>query len=203
VVADIVDMGSFVASLKTIGDTKGLPAVVHLAEGRLSINAGDETIGEWALEDIRLEPMETGYRMAAEGEQIILEMTDADGFESELQKNGKRTFALPAAGTLLAPVDKSIALAENKLGALLPEWAFNRVMVAVVVGALLFMIIFPGLVSALLLVAGLLTVMFGAVVYTDPMLASKWLPGRMTPLHVLITGLVVLIFGVLLGVIAK
>jgi hypothetical protein len=186
-----------------MGDTKGLPAMVHLSEGRLSINAGDEAIGEWALEDIRLEPMETGYRMAAEGEQIILEVTDADGFESELQKNSKRTFALPAAGTLLAPVDKSIALAENKLGALLPDWAFNRVMVAVVLGALLFMIIFPGLVSALLLVAGLLTVMLGAVVYTDPMLASKWLPGRMTPLHVLITGLVVLIFGVLLGVIAK
>ena len=203
VVADIVDMGSFVASLKTTGDTRGLPAVVHLSEDRLSINAGDEAIGDWALEDIRLEPMETGYRMAAEGEQIILEMTDADGFESELQKNGKRTFALPAAGTLLAPVDKSIALAEKKLGALLPEWAFSRVMVAVVVGVLLFMIIFPGLVSALLLVAGLLTVMLGAVVYTDPMLASKWLPGRMTPLHVLITGLVVLIFGVLLGVIAK
>lgn len=196
-------MGSFAASLKTLGDTRGLPAVVHLSEGRLSINAGDEAIGEWALEDIRLEPMETGYRMAAEGEQIILEMTDADGFESELHKNGKRSFALPAKGTLLGPVDKSIAIAEERLGALLPEWVFTRVMFGVVVGALTLTIILPGLVSGFLLVAGLLLVMFGAVVYTDPMLASKWLPGRMTPLHVLIIGLVVLMLGVLLGLIAK
>jgi hypothetical protein len=203
VATDIVDMGSFVASLKTMGDTRGLPAVVHLSEGRLSIKAGDEAIGEWALEDIRLEPIETGYRMAAEGEQIILELPDADGFESELKKSGKRAFTLPATDSLLAPVDKGIAIAEKKLGALLPEWVFTRIMFGVVVGALTLTIILPGLVSAFLLVAGLLMVMFGAVVYTDPMLASKWLPGRMTPLHVLVIGLGVLMLGVMLGVIAK
>ena len=196
-------MGNFVASLRTIGDTNGLPAVVQLSDGRLSIRAGDEAIGDWALEDIRLEPMETGYRMAAEGEQIILELIDADAFESELQKNAKRTFTLPAKEKLLAPVDKTVAIAEKQLGALLPEWFFTRIMFGAVVGALALTIILPGLVSAALLVAGLLMVMFGAVVYTDPMLASKWLPGRMTPLHVLISGLVVLMLGVLLGVIVR
>lgn len=196
-------MGSFAVSLKTIGDHEGLPAVIHLSDGRLSIDAGDESIGEWALDEILLEPTPTGYRMAAEGDQIMLEFTDTDAFQSELSSNDRRRRSLPDMGKLLAQMDKGITFAEKKWGALLPQWVFTRVMFGAVVGVLTLMIIFPGLVSTLLLIAGLLLVMLGAVVYTDTMLATKWLPGRMSPGHVLIFGVVVVILGVLLGIIAK
>ena len=200
---DIPAMGSFAASLKTLGDSEGLPAVIHLSEGRLSINAGSESSGEWALDEIRLEPTATGYRMAAEGEQIILEFTDLDAFQAELSSNGKREWSLPDKDKLLTPVDKGIAFAEKKWGTLLPEWAFTRFMFGVAIGALTLTIVFPGPVSIALLVVGLLTVMLGAIVFTDPMLASKWLPGRMAPVHVLLIGLAILIVGVLLGIIAN
>jgi len=196
-------MGSFAASLKTLGDSQGLPAVIHLSEGRLSIDAGEESIGEWALDEIRLEPTPTGYRMAAEGEQIILEVGDVDAFETELSDSGKRNRSMPEMGKLLAPVDRGIAFTEKKWGALLPQWVFTRIMFGVVIAALLLVIIFPGLVSGLLLIAGLLIVMFGAVLYTDPMLASKWLPGRMSPVHVLLFGVAILLVGILLGIIAR
>jgi len=196
-------MGSFAASLKTLGDSQGLPAVIHLSEGRLSIAAGDESIGEWALDEIRLEPTPTGYRMAAEGEQIILEVSDVDAFETELSDSGKRNRSMPEMGKLLAPVDRGLAFAEKKWGALLPRWIFTRIMFGVVIAALTLVIIFPGLVSGFLLIAGLLMVMFGAVVYTDPMLASKWLPGRMSPVHVLLFGVAILLVGILLGIIAR
>ena len=196
-------MGSFAASLKTLGDSEGLPAVIHLSEGRLSINAGSESIGEWALDEISLEPTPTGYRMAAEGEQIILEFTDLDAFQAELSSNGKREWSLPDKDKLLTPVDKGIAFAEKKWGSLLPEWAFTRFMFGVAIGALTLTIVFPGPVSIVLLVFGLLTVMLGAIVFTDPMLASKWLPGRMAPVHVLLFGLAILVVGVLLGIIAN
>ena len=196
-------MGSFAASLKTLGDSQGLPAVIHLSEGRLSIAAGEESIGEWPLNEIRLEPTPTGYRMAAEGEQIILEVSDVDAFETELSDSGKRNLSMPEMGKLLAPVDRGIAFAEKKWGALLPPWVFTRIMFGVVIAALLLVIIFPGLVSGFLLIAGLLIVMFGAVLYTDPMLASKWLPGRMSPVHVLLFGVAILLVGILLGVIAR
>jgi hypothetical protein len=196
-------MGSFAASLKTLGDSQGLPAVIHLSEGRLSIDAGDESIGEWALDEIRLEPTPTGYRMAAEGEQIILEVNDIDAFETELSHSGKRNRSMPEMGKLLAPVDRGIAFAEKKWGALLPRWVFTRIMFGVVIAALTLVIIFPGLVSGFLLISGLLIVMFGAVVYTDPMLASKWLPGRMSPVHVLLFGVAILLLGILLGIIAR
>ena len=196
-------MGSFAASLKTLGDSQGLPAVIHLSEGRLSIDAGDESIGDWALDEIRLEPTPTGYRMAAEGEQIILEVSDIDAFETELSHSGKRKRSMPEMGKLLAPVDRGITFAEKKWGALLPQWVFTRIMIGVVIAALTLVIIFPGLVSVFLLIAGLLMVMFGAVVYTDPMLASKWLPGRMSPVHVLLFGVAILLVGILLGIIAR
>ena len=198
-----MQMGSFAASLKTLGDSEGLPAVIHLSEGRLSINAGDESIGDWALDEIRLEPTPTGYRMAAEGEQIILEFTDLDAFQAELSSNGRREWSLPDKDKLLTPVDKGIAFAEKKWGTLLPEWAFTRFMFGVAIGALTLTIVFPGPVSIVLLIVGLLTVMLGAIVFTDPMLASKWLPGRMAPVHVLLFGLAILIVGVLLGIIAS
>ena len=197
-------MSSFSASLKTIGDRKGLPATIHLDEDRLSISAGDHALGDWPLSEIHLEPIATGYRMDAEGEQILIELQDTEAFELELHKKPPRTrITLPSAGNVMNSVDSGIEAVEKRLGGVLPEWVFTRIMFGVVIGALLFMAILPGLVSTFLVITGLLTVLVGAVVWTDSMLASKWLPGRMTPMHVLLFGVVILILGVILGVLAN
>jgi len=198
-------MGSFAASLKTIGDTKGLPATVSVEDGRLSINAGSETLGEWSIEDIRLEPIPTGYRMSAEGDQILIEMREAEEFGKAISRKARRgvPITLPSRDVILKPVDVTLKAAQNKFGALLPHWIFTRIMAGVVFVSLVLAIIFPGAVSLFLLAAGLLIVVFGAVIYTDPMLVAKWLPGRMGPIHVLMFGVAVLVLGVLLGVIAK
>ena len=58
-------MGTFTASLRAIGDVNTLPATVSVGEGRISIASGDTEIGSWALADVHLEPIPTGYRMAA------------------------------------------------------------------------------------------------------------------------------------------
>jgi hypothetical protein len=70
-------------------------------------------------------------------------------------------------------------------------------------GVLLLMLIFPGVVSLFLLISSAILIVFGAIAYTDPMLASRWLPGRTNPTHVLLVGVAVLALGVLLGVIAN
>lgn len=274
-------MGTFSASLKTLGDRRGLPATISLEDDVLSITAGEHEIGSWSLQEITLEPTSAGYRMAAEGEQILIEIPDKDAFAEELSRRSskgrlrlrrkEKTTAKPAARAKRAPeserphtpptyqvpvgpatveprpratapadpaprpprlaeakarsaeagteqvrlkpaeekpsimdrVDSVLAVAEKRWGALMPPWFFTRMMLYVVVGAFILMLIFPGAVSSFLLAAGLLMVILGAVVYTDDVLASKWLPGRMTPSHVLILGVAVLMFGVLLGVIAR
>jgi hypothetical protein len=64
------------------------------------------------------------------------------------------------------------------------------------------MLVFAEIFSVLLLILGGIVVAFGAVTYSDGMLASRWLPGRMQPPHVLIIGVVTLVLGVLIGIVA-
>lgn len=268
-------MGTFSASLRTIGDVSALPATVQLEDGHLSIAAGTTEIGTWPLAEIHLEPIPTGYRMAAEGEQILIELKDVDSFQEALQ-NGKkrrkrfrkraepdksatpapaadetpapapaparepepvpraepvpavqprsvpeRNVALPPRDTSSEPspkskpkttgftekglafVDGTLHKANKRFGPYLPEWVFTRLMFGIAFVALVLMVVLPGLVSIFLLVAGALIVVFGAIVYSDPMLASRWLPGRTQPPHVLLFGVAILMMGVLLGVIAR
>ncbi len=251
-------MGTFDASLRTIGDTKALPATIRLDEGRLSIASGDTEIGSWALSEIHLEPIPTGYRMAAEGDSVILEIKDLTGFNTALEQSTKRRVKVPrlkkeqaapktqveaqvetpvraAAAAPAEPSNRAVALppreetapepkkkkeagtgsrivdfvdgflvkAQKKLGPYLPDWVFTRIVFWGLAAAIILMFVLPGLISILLLVCGLLIVLFGAVVYTDPMLASRMLPGRTAPQHALLVGVLTLMMGVLLGVIAR
>lgn len=249
-------MGTFTASLRTIGDVHALPATVELTDGQLSIASGETSIGSWQLADIHLEPIPTGYRMAAEGDQILIELKDIESFQEALKAGKKRRLRLPekksksapaedsprspapsasaqtaerteppqspttvalppsktappakkktGAGTKgLAFVDGTLKRASNRFGPYLPAWVFTRLMFGVAFVALILMVVLPGLVSAFLLIAGALLVVFGAVVYGDTVLASRWLPGRTQPPHVLLFGVAILMMGVLLGLIAN
>ena len=249
-------MGSFTASLRSIGDVRALPATVELSDGRLSIVAGSTEIGSWSLDEIRLEEIPTGYRMAAEGDQILIELKDVESFASELAKRNTKKRLLrrekpsaskvtegtmaPAAPQQMAQrvsipsdvtlpprqtteptrtkgqtelsglaqkgmdvVDRILAKAHKRFGPYLPDWLFSRAMFFLAFSALVALILLPGLFSVLLLIAGTLLVLFGAVVYSDTVLASKLLPGRSTPIQVLLLGLSVLLLGVLLGIVSN
>ena len=236
-------MGTFSASLRSIGDVKPLPATVEISDGRLTIAAGSMEIGSWPLTDVHFEEIPTGYRMAAEGEHVIIELKDIDGFNVALRNGEKgrrrrgrrKTEAhrqtpkstratatdhrpatpppaiarerdeVPSGWTSkgLAFVDGTLERANKRFGPYLPDWVFTRAMFAIAFGAMILAVALPAMVSAFLLIAGVLMVMFGAVVYSDPMLASRWLPGRTTPQHVLLFGVAILMMGVLLGVIAR
>lgn len=241
-------MGTFNASLRTQGDRSGLPTTVRLENGRLSIAAGEEPIGDWDLSEVELERIPTGYRMKVEGEQVALEMSDSEAFDIELTRNSKagswhlpkrkkrkppeeladppKRSAIeeptapettsqiavsdepaerrrPKAGKLIELVDKLLDAAEKRWGALLPEWVFSRVMFWLAIAAVIITIVLPTLVSTILLIVGLGLVIFGGVVYSDPLLGTKWLPGRATPVHVLMLGVGVLLLGVLIGVIGN
>jgi hypothetical protein len=113
--------------------------------------------------------------------------------------------AAPAAPAGAAPqgfwarVDHMLEKAEARWGAVLPSWAFTRAMLYGLVLLVVAAFVVPGVVSMGLVIAGLLAILFGAVVFTDPMLASRWLPGRMTPMHVMVAGAVLVMLGVVVG----
>lgn len=245
-------MGSYSASLRAVGDTSAVPAVVHLENGQLSIAAGSHEIGSWSLADIELEPLPNGYRMAAEGDQIIIELRElnefrealANGrFKRRLKVRGKEKSTITATtasdtnaetpraatrtdaprpktepkrqptkkpekakgpkrsdGGLLTrgidSLDQWLSQAHKRFSPYLPDWMFSRAMVLILLMVLVVMIIFP----ALLLIIGGLTIALGAVAYSDPIIASRWLPGRTQPPQVLIAGVAFLLLGVLIGV---
>lgn len=243
-------MGTYSASLRAVGDTRALPATVHLEDGQISIAAGSHQIGTWSLADIQLEPLPNGYRMAAEGDQIIIELKELDAFREALD-NGRfkrRRLKLrgkekavktdeaagasktavsgspqPAAPAIervtttqpvpdkkapvssgdgivsrgLGTLDGWLSKSQKRFGPYLPDWMFSRAMVLILLIVLVVMVMFP----ALLLIIGGLTIALGAVAYSDPMIASRWLPGRTQPSQVLVAGVAILLFGVLVGII--
>lgn len=242
-------MGTYSASLRAVGDTTTLPATVYLEDGQLSIAAGSHEIGSWSLADIQLEPLPNGYRLAAEGDQIIIELKELDAFREALS-NGrfKRRLKLrgkenktsrparqPAKTDVVKPairtrpgtpaqeprsqptkksrsssdeglltrgldlLDHGIRQGQKRFGPYLPEWMFSRAMVFILLTVFVVMLIFP----VLFLITGGLIIAFGAVAYSDPMIASRWLPGRTQPPQVLIIGVGLLLLGVLVGVITS
>jgi|GEM_PF-1629943 len=297
-------MGSYDASLKAFGDLHGLPAVVRVEDGWLTIDAGDTHIGGWSLDEISLEPAPNGYRMAADGDQILLELTDVERFAEELAppddgrrarrqadkragaqadrpagaqadqraeaetdqrakaeadrragaeaerragaeaerraraeaerraraeaerremaaRADERDAAPPSTSKARRPkkpgkaagareqrekdrpnrLDEALNAAEERWGDRLPSWAFTRGALTSTLIVLLLATVLPGLVSNILLICGMAIVLYGAVVFTDPMLAARWLPNRVVPSHVLLTGAAVLVLGVILAVV--
>jgi uncharacterized membrane protein SirB2 len=74
--------------------------------------------------------------------------------------------------------------------------------VLLVVAALVFAIIFPTLVSTLLLIAGLALLVLGGVTMLDGVLAGRLLKAKVTPTQTLIVGGVLVLLGVLFGMLA-
>ena len=261
-------MGTFNASLKAVGDTRGLDATVHVKEGRLSISAGDTPIGEWEITEVALEPIPTGYRMSAEGDQIIIELQDVARFTEAIEdatpkkrslgrkpkqrkseaptpterapkKESRRprgrkakqkpadaeppvldqrvavaeketTPTAPPAGedgynpnAVVKAMDNILDKAEKRWGNLLPAWVFSR---GAFIGGLLLVIaavVFPGLTSTITLIAGLVALVLGGVAYSDEVLAAKWMPGRATPVHILLAGVGLIVIAIFFGIIAR
>ncbi len=250
-------METFSASLRTVGDVNSLAATIELSDGRLRIAAGDTEIGSWPLTEVHLEEIPAGYRMAVEGELLLLEFKDVSSFSTELAKSRKKKRlgiprkketsqksaktkdqpvaaprdpvvvapptptiegpgrvatevqtspqpAKPGAGTrILDAIDGLLIRAKKRFGPYLPDWVFSRGMLGIAVALLALLVVFPGFASMVLLVVGGLGILFGAVVYSDPVLASRWLPGRATPQQALLTGLTVFLVGIVLGMIAR
>jgi hypothetical protein len=241
-------MGTFTASLRSIGDIRGLPATVELSEDGLRIEAAEMEIGSWALSEVRLDPTATGYRMTVEGEEILLEFKDPDAFGQALEERNSKKSRLPSmrkrsgskrkderpaasvdvatspsrdsrpqrkeqrsgsrtadgrSGGFGSRVDALLGRAHKQFGGFLPDWVFSRGVLAIGTVVLIAMLALPGLASILLLIAGIVVVLVGAVAYSDSVIASRILPGRMTAAHVLITGVGILVAGILFGLVSN
>lgn len=79
-------MTAFDARLRLLGES-GLPLGVEidLTGERMILTAAGKPLADWNLEDIRIVPTPSGFRVDAEGEAVILNVTDSERFVKEIE----------------------------------------------------------------------------------------------------------------------
>jgi hypothetical protein len=65
-------------------DTGPMSVVVDLTGDRLHMSIGSEEVADWAREELRIQAMPDGFHIRAEGEAIILDVTEEARFAVEL-----------------------------------------------------------------------------------------------------------------------
>jgi hypothetical protein len=76
-------MTSFDARLRLLGQS-GLPlgVEVDLDGERMKVTAGDNVLADWLLDDITISIHADGFHIKAEGEEIVLNVSDQAAFAS-------------------------------------------------------------------------------------------------------------------------
>ena len=78
-------MTAYDAQLQIEGeDTQPLPVVVDLTDNRLTMTVGTEEVAAWNREEMRIAALPDGFHIRAEGEAIILDVTEDARFALEL-----------------------------------------------------------------------------------------------------------------------
>lgn len=78
-------MTAYDARLQIEGeDTQPLPVVVDLTGERLTMTINDQEVADWAKDEMRIQALPDGFHIRAEGEAIVLDVTDDAQFALEL-----------------------------------------------------------------------------------------------------------------------
>lgn len=78
-------MTAYQARLQIAGDDAApLPVVVDLTDDRFTMSVGDQEVADWRRDEMRISALPDGFHIMAEGEAIILDVTNEARFAIEL-----------------------------------------------------------------------------------------------------------------------
>lgn len=78
-------MTAYDAQLQIEGEgTEPVPVVVDLTDDRLTMSIGDQEVADWARDQMRIQALPDGFHIRAEGEAVILDVTEEARFALEL-----------------------------------------------------------------------------------------------------------------------
>lgn len=78
-------MTAYEAKLHLTGENEPpLGVEVDLTNDHLALRAGETEVADWALDQIRISALLDGFHVRAEGEEIVLDVTDDARFALEL-----------------------------------------------------------------------------------------------------------------------
>ena len=78
-------MTSYEARLQIEGEDSGrTPVLVDLTGDKLTMTIGDQEVAAWAKDQMRIQALPDGFHISADGEAIVLDVTDDARFALEL-----------------------------------------------------------------------------------------------------------------------
>ncbi len=79
-------MTSFDARLRLVGES-GLPlgVEVDVTGERMVVTTGHQVVADWSLDEITISPHFDGFHIQAEGEEIVLNVSDERRFAIEIE----------------------------------------------------------------------------------------------------------------------
>lgn len=78
-------MSAYDAILRIEGDDNPpVPVMVDLTDDRFTMTIGAEEVADWTRDDMRVQALPDGFHIMAEGEAIILDVTDEARFALDL-----------------------------------------------------------------------------------------------------------------------
>ncbi len=78
-------MSAYDARLRLDGtDEAPIHVVIDLTDDRIRMTSGDVEVASWARHDIRVNPTLDGFHIRAEGEEVVLDVTDDAQFALDL-----------------------------------------------------------------------------------------------------------------------
>lgn len=78
-------MSAYDALLKLQGtEEEPINVLIDLTDERIVVSAGDVEVGDWARDEVRLSAQPDGFHLRAEGEELLLDVTDDAQFALDL-----------------------------------------------------------------------------------------------------------------------
>lgn len=85
-------MSSFDARLRLPGHSRiPLGVEVDITDQRMTLKSGERKLGDWSLMEVDISAMSDGFHINLDGEEVVLNVADRAGFESELGPIVKRS----------------------------------------------------------------------------------------------------------------
>ncbi|MGB7861654.1 MAG: hypothetical protein WBM90_14255 [Acidimicrobiia bacterium] len=78
-------MTAYEAKLRIEGENEPpLSVMVDLSDDRMTVSIGDEEVADWARQEMRISALPDGFHIRAEGEMVVLDVTDDAHFALDL-----------------------------------------------------------------------------------------------------------------------
>lgn len=78
-------MSAYEGRLRISGENEPpLGVEIDLTDDRLVVTAGDVEVGDWSRDELRISALQDGFHLRAEGEEVILDVTEDARFALDL-----------------------------------------------------------------------------------------------------------------------